>query len=130
MSAKNGKRSFVIAGSDIGFTGGLYKNRTPIAAGRKAGKTLLRMVENKDNNPEWHKYHAHKDAKSVKFILRESTMGSAKKTYFYEASVVHFKEPKIIERDGKQIAVSKKVIVKTCNDHLADAVHTYKSSMH
>jgi len=130
MSAKTGKRSFVIAGSDIGYTGGNYKNRTPIAAGRKAGKALLRMIENKDNKAEWQKYHAHKDAKSVKFILREATQGSAKKTYFYEASVVHLKEPVTIERDGKQIIVSKKVIVKTCNDHLADAVHTYKSSMH
>jgi len=123
----SGKRHFVVAASEVGFNGGLYKSKSPISAAKKAAKVLLRMIENKDHNPEWHKFD-HFKGKTVKFILRESTQGSAKKSYFYEASLVHLKEPKIIQRDGKDIAITKQVIVKTCNDHIGDAVSAFKSS--
>jgi hypothetical protein len=118
------KRTFVIAGSDIGHTGGRYfsdNSGSPLSAARKASKVLFRMIENKANKPDWEKFDKFKDHKTVKFLLRESTKGSEKKTYYYEAKVNHLKSPKVYKRGDVEIEVTKEVVVKTCNDHISSA---------
>jgi hypothetical protein len=132
MSA-DGKRNFTIAGSDIEFEGGKYRissKGTPAGAARKAAKSLFRMVENKDNAPEWKKYSSYKNHKTIKFILRETTQDSNKKSYYYEAKVqhIHKDDQKSVIINGVEIIHTKKIIVKTCNDKISSVPATSKSS--
>lgn len=117
------KRTFTIQGSDLGFEGGKYTGVSPFNAARKAAKQLFHKVENKAKNPKWSKYAHLKTHKVIKFILRETTQGSGKNTFFYEGSVEHLAVPKVITRNGVEITITKKVTIKTCEDHM---VGTYK----
>ena len=121
MSISNKKRSFVIEGSDIGFMGGIYhpnKSGSPGSAAKKAAKTLFRMLENKDNKDEWKKFNQFKDNKTIKFLLRESTSDSKKKSYYYEGKIQHIKkeDQKPVMINGMEIIHKKKIVVKTCSD--------------
>lgn len=132
MSA-DGKRNFTIAGSDIEFEGGKYRisaKGTPSGAARKAAKSLFRMVENKDNSPEWKKFSAYKNHKTIKFILRETTQDSNKKSYYYEAKIqhIHKDDQKPVMINGVEIIHTKKIVVKTCNDKISSVPSTSKSS--
>ena len=123
-------RTFTIAGSDIGWAGGKYKpqkNGMPGPAAKKAAKELFKMIENKANKPEWHKYETYKSHKTIKFILRETTLGSNKKSYYYEAKVQHLKTPMKRVIDGVEILYHRKIVVKTCPDPLATVGSTAKS---
>lgn len=124
-------RTFTVAGSDINWSGGIYKpqkNGLPGPAAKKAAKTLFKMVENKDNKPEWRKYEAYRDHKTIKFILRETTMGSSKKSYYYEAKVQHLKTPLKRVVDGVEILYHRKIVVKTCQDGIRTVGSTAKSA--
>jgi flagellar basal body rod protein FlgC len=118
------KRSFTIQGSDITFEGGNYKGDTPKAAARKAAKRLFALA--KDKNSPYHKYH---NLVTIKFILREKTRGSDKKTYFYEANVhelkgdeikyIKVKSPDSEDADEQgyvQYPVTKEIKVATCTE--------------
>lgn len=122
------KRTFTIQGSDLGFEGGRYKGVSPMAAGRKAAKQLFRMIENKDSKADWKKYARFAHFKVIKFIIRESTRGSAKDTFFYEATVTPLKTPRVIERNGVQITVTKQINVKACTESLSSMGRTPKSA--
>lgn len=121
MSAADKKRKFTIAGSDIGFEGGLYKSDsagTPVSAARKAAAVLFRMIENKNKNPKFNKYHSFAHHKGIKFIIRETTRGSTKESYYYEAVAHPLKTPKVIKRGDQEIVVTKRIEVKA---HLPSA---------
>ena len=123
----NKKRSFTIQASEIGFQGGDYKSSSPWSAAKKASKRLFQLVE---------KDPAFKDFKkldTIKFILREKTQGSDKKSYFYEGSVEELKEPiyikvkapgsKDADADGYvKYPVTKEVQVATCPQHHFDHI--------
>jgi len=132
MSSSAGKRTFIIEGSEIGFSGGKYKisdKGTPGGAAKKAAKSLFRMVENTENKTEWHKYAEFKHNKTIKFLLRESTKGSDKKTKYYEAKVQHIKkaDQKAVLINGIEIIHTKKIVVKTCADKINEVRSTVKS---
>lgn len=109
------KRTFTIQGSDLGFEGGRYKSVTPAGAARKAAKQLFRMVENKLNKTAWHKYAKFASHKKLRFIVRESTRGSKRDTFYYEASVEQLDQPRVIKRNGTEYTVTKAIKVKTCS---------------
>jgi hypothetical protein len=114
-------RYFTIAGSDIGFVGGRYKagkSGTPVSAARKAAAVLFRMIENKKHEQKFNKYHAYAHHKGIKFIIRETTQGSSKDTYYYEAVSTPLKTPKVIKRGDVEITLTKKIEVKA---HLPSA---------
>lgn len=110
--SSGGKRHFTIAGSDISISGGLYKSTSPYAAGKKAATELFRKK---------------KSASKVKFILRETTNDSDKKSFYYEATVEHLKTP--IETtwkkaDGTPVFITKKIHLKTCHGDDLKSLHT------
>jgi hypothetical protein len=87
------KRTFTIQASEIGFTGGVYKSDLPSKASKKAAKRLFELIQDKTSP-----YHAkHANLTKVKFILREKSQGSAKKTFFYEAEKKDLASPKIVK---------------------------------
>lgn len=119
-------RNFTIQGSDIGFTGGLYKGSSPSAAGRKAGSRLFNVIQlgqkynsDKVKYAEYAKfapYTKYANEKVVKFILRETTRGSKKESFSYEAHVQYLKTPRVVKRGGIDITVTKAVTVESCKD--------------
>jgi hypothetical protein len=122
MSSSDKKRTFTIQGSDITFKGGDYKGDTPKAAAKKAAKRLFALA--RDKNSSFHRY-AH--LTTIKFILREKTRGSDKKTYFYEANIheltgnavkfIKVKSPESEEADADgyiKYPITKEIKVATC----------------
>ncbi len=117
------KRSFTIQSSEIGFQGGEYKSDAPGKAAKKAAKRIFKLIA----TDEEYKKFASKD--KIKFLLREKTRDSDKKTYYYETEVKNLKEPKIImvkapnsanaDKNGMvQYTVTKEIIVSTCTPDL------------
>lgn len=117
-----GKRVFTIQASEIGFTGGDYKSDIPSKAAKKAGRRIFKEIK---DNKEFKKYASQN---SVKFILREKTADSDKKTFFYEAEIKNLAKPRYIEirapnnananEDGiVRYAVTKEVKIATCSEN-------------
>ncbi len=80
-------RSFKVAGSSIGHSGGTYISKSPSSAARKAAHKLFQAI---NHDPH---YQHYKNTMSVKFILVEKTQGSAHKSYFYDAIKVPYDKP-------------------------------------
>jgi hypothetical protein len=107
-------RYFTIQGSDLGFEGGRYKGKTPAVAARKAAKQLYRMIENKNKKREWAKYAHFASYDKIKFIIRETTQESDKKTFYYKAIIEDLPEPKVVKRGDIEYTVTKKITVTSC----------------
>lgn len=125
------KRTFTIQASEIGFVGGVYKSDLPSKASKKAANRLFQLTQD-EKSP----FYKHRDATKIKFILREKTQGSQKKTFFYEAEKKNLSQPKIIklkapnnpkaDADGYiTYEVTKKVQVKA----YAENHHYFQSMM-
>lgn len=122
------KRTFTIQGSAIGYEGGRYKHNEVYRAASKAGRQLFRVIKRgklyRSNPTEYAKYakysiYAHYDLdKPIKFLLRETTLGSNKETYYYDAIMHKLDTPEVIEKNGVKIVVNDKVKIKTCNDEI------------
>jgi hypothetical protein len=120
------KRNFTVQGSDIGFTGGHYESKSPSGAGSKAGTKLFKMIEHgvlyNSDKTKYKKYEKmapyakYAGAKSVKFLLRETTQDSAKKSFYYEVKQTTLKTPIIINRNGVDVAITRKMTIKACKD--------------
>ena len=80
-------RSFTIEGSSIGFEGGSYISSVPSGAAKKVGRKLFSLVE---KDPSYTKF---KGDKVMQFILRETTQGSAHKTFPYDAHKIKLAKP-------------------------------------
>lgn len=117
---KDTKRSFTIQSSEIGFSGGEYKSDIPSKAAKKAAKRIFKLIATNDD------YKKFASSDTIKFLLREKTRGSEKKSYYYETSIKDLKEPKIImvkspnsanaDKNGMvQYTVTKEIVVSTCN---------------
>lgn len=125
MSAKKEdvKRYFTVVGSDIGFEGGRYgtdKSKQPKSAAKRAASAIFRMIENKQNKSEWRKFEKFASHKAIKFIIRETTQGSSKDTFYFEAQSVPLKTPKVINRNGEEITYTRQIVVKK---HIAGVKH-------
>lgn len=116
------KRVFTIQASEIGFQGGEYKSDIPSKAAKKAGKRIYKEI---NSTPSLKKYASHD---SIKFILREKTVDSEKKTFFYEASIKNLAKPKVIEIKSPNNAnadangmvkytVTKEIKIATCSEN-------------
>jgi hypothetical protein len=68
------KRTFSVVRSTVRFDGGRYKSTEPGAASRKAGKQL--MIKAESSNP----------TNTVVLELKETTRGSAGKSFFYRVT--------------------------------------------
>jgi hypothetical protein len=122
---KSDKRTFTIQASEIGFTGGNYASDLPSKAGKKAAKRLFQLVT-KDAS-----FKRFASLKTIKFILREKTQGSAKNTFFYEAEMKKLATPKYItvkapnaegadENGYVKYPVTKEIKVAACEEsHVA-----------
>jgi hypothetical protein len=95
-------RSFVIQGSSLGYEGGHFVSASPSGAAKKASRKLFALVE-KDSD-----YKRYKSEEVIQFILRETTTGSAHKTYPYDARKEHLKTPielPIKDKNGNPLLV-------------------------
>lgn len=101
-SAEKKDRTFTVQGSEIGTSGGSYKASSPYNAGKKAARQLFRK---------------NKSKKSIKFLLRETTQGSAKKVFFYHAQEKKLATPRVFVRNGVEIKVEKEITMKTCHEN-------------
>jgi hypothetical protein len=72
-------RTFTVHNSSIDIEGGRYKSSTPISA---AKKTAIKLFEIAKENSKF------KSLRKIAFCLRETTTGSKKKMFDYEASCV------------------------------------------
>lgn len=79
---------------------GRFQAKTPYAAGSKAVRQLFRV--------------APKKKKAIRFVLRETTLGSDKKEFHYIGMKQKLDQPRVIERDGKQITINFVYSVKAC----------------
>ena len=114
-------RYFTIQGSDLGFEGGRYKGKSPAIAARKAAKQLFRMIENKNKKREWSKYAHYASYDKIKFILRETSKESDKKTYYYKATSEELDKPKIVKRANIEYTITKKITVTSCPGNMSSA---------
>lgn len=95
-------RSFIIQGSSLGFEGGHFVSKSPSAAAKKASRKLFALVE---KDAEYKRYAGEE---VIQFILRETTQGSAHKTYPYDARKTELKTPlelPIKDKDGNPLKV-------------------------
>lgn len=88
---QDGLRSFTVSGTDSNANaddlGGVYVSKTPIAAAKKAARQLFNKLDLADNN--------------VNFFLRETTRGSNKKVYSYQAERNKLKDVSIMINNKK-----------------------------
>lgn len=113
VTCSNGKtdcRSFKIVGSGIGFKGGRYVAENRNIAANRAGSKLFQKVANSGE------YKKFEKKTSIKFILAETTSGSAKKTVAYEVTKEKLEKPFEFVKGGKTIVVKFKYnVVKLVN---------------
>lgn len=99
MSGGGSKRSFtVMSTTHKGVApGGTYLSSAPMNAAKKAARQLFAK--------------AHR-AQKITFVLRETTRGSAKKTYKYVATKTKLSPPKKVTRGGVTIVLKHEYEVK------------------
>lgn len=99
--ALNGRRSFTVQSSSISKEGGTYISTAPLNAAKKAARQLF----NKSTS----------NSKTIRFVLREMTRGSAKKTYKYVATKKKLRTPKTVTRGNTNVTLEYEYEVKADN---------------
>jgi hypothetical protein len=89
--------TYTIEKSESGFTGGRYNSKTPGGAAKKAATRLFKNTNKKILN----------------LTIRQTTQGSNKKLYKYEAKRIKLDKPIIIIIKGKEVKYKYKTIVKS-----------------
>ncbi len=112
---KNKDRHFVVDESSIGCIGGNYntdKGGMPLSAARRAANILFRVARNKKKIPKWKKFESSTEL--IRFTIRETTRGSNKNVYQYEAIIHNLKgdDIKIIKRNNVEYKVTTRIVVK------------------
>jgi hypothetical protein len=106
-------RSFKIVGSGIGYVSpstSYYKGKEPMNAANKFGSMLFRLINDKKSS-----YYKFNKQNTIKMIMRETTRGSSKATYYYK--VERHELPKPIERtlpNGTKIVNKYKIKTHKC----------------
>lgn len=92
MEAEPAKRTFTVVGTGVkGVSGGRYVSRDPTSAARKAGRQIYKKLS------EYQIKSRIKNGKpSIKFILRETTRDSLKKTFSYTVERKTLLEPVLV----------------------------------
>lgn len=80
---------------------GRFQGRSPYTAAAKAARRLFRLAPSK---------------KAIRFVLRETTLGSAKKEFTYIGMKQKLDEPRVIKRsDGTETTINFLYTVKAVN---------------
>ena len=96
------ERFFTIESAEIKLAEGYqgrFQAKSPYSAGIKAVRQLFRMAPKK---------------KAIRFVLRETTLGSSKKEFHYVGMKEKLDQPRVIVRDGKEITINFVYTVKAC----------------
>lgn len=93
------ERTFTIDSSEVGVVGGRFSSKTPGSAAAKAGRKLFAEDTKK---------------KAIRFTLRETTLGSAKKSYTYIATKEKLDSPRTIERGEVKLTITHVYRIKSC----------------
>lgn len=114
-SDKKTKRTFTVTDSSIGFSGGSYKpNKTghPLSAAHRAARVLFRMARNEKQNPKWKKFET--SAVLLKFTIRETTRGSDKQEYQYEAKIKQLRgdDVKVVKRGDVEYTIRTEIVCR------------------
>lgn len=88
--------TYTVEKSETGFTGGRYKSKTPSGAAKKAASRIFKST----------------NKKTITLTIRETTQGSDKNLYKYEAKRVKLAKPVIIKIKGNEIKYEYKTEVK------------------
>lgn len=90
-------RNFVIEFCAVEGLSGIFKGKTPGQAAKKVACKLFKLTPR---------------SQEVKFKIRETTQGSAKKVYTYIGTKHVFPEPKVIKRGNVEITITAEYKVK------------------
>ena len=96
------KRTFAIKSAEFKLPEnyqGRFESKTPRGAAVKAARQLFKLAPKKQE---------------LRFVLRESTLGSIEKEFHYTGIKRKLEEPKVIERNGKQITIQYEYTVRAC----------------
>ena len=88
--------TYTVHESDIDFTGGRYKSKSPSSAAKKAASRMFKMT----------------NKKHVVFTLRQTTQGTNKKLYKYRAEKIKLDKPVILTIKGVEIIYNHKIDIK------------------
>jgi len=111
-------KTYTIESSNINCTGGRYKSNSPMSAGRKAASKLFKKA---------HKNAKYKSLKKITFCIRETTKGSERKFFDYQATRIKLAKPLVRVINGVEIINRYKTIVKAVVHKKASAMK--KASM-
>lgn len=98
-------RSFTIEKSEIGVVGGRFMGKEPYRVAMKAARSLFADASE----------HHHKKKSGIRFTLRETTEGSAKKQYHYIGSKKSLHKPIVVKRGESEITIRHTYHVKSCS---------------
>ena len=93
---KSDKNSYTVYRSSTGFKGGRYISTNPLSAAKKAASRAFKASR----------------ANSLTIVLKQTTSGSNKKYYKYEATRKSLKKPIVVNLNGNQVEYKHKVEVK------------------
>lgn len=97
-------RSFTIEKSDIGETGGRFMGNEPYQVASKVARSLFKSASE------------HKKKKTeIRFTIRETTEGSAKKLFTYIGMKKSLHKPIIVKRGDTEIKIRHTYHVKSCH---------------
>ena len=100
--ARGGKRSFTVMSNDHKVKpGGTYLSTAPMNAAKKAARQLFAKSSSR--------------SKKIHFVVRETTRGSAKKTYKYVATKTKLSKPVEVKRGSVTIVLKHTYEVKADN---------------
>lgn len=106
-------RSFQVFGSGIGYkspSSSYYKGKAPAAVAKKFGSMLFRLINDKTSE-----YFRFRNQSTIKFIMKETTRGSEKSTFYYRAERIELPEP--IRRtlpNGNVIVNKYNIVIHKC----------------
>lgn len=105
-------RYFTVQGSGTKFTGGRYaaKDGVVSTAAKKAGARLYRELSEAQITAR-----ETKGLDGIKFILRETTKGSKKHTYYYKIVRIPLSAPKMIKIGDTTIEYKFRFELKRCD---------------
>lgn len=101
------KRSFTIESAEIKLPkdyNGRFESKTPGGAGVKAARRLFEILNEKKKSKK----------SEIRFVLRETTQGSAKREYHYIAIKRVLDTPLEIARGDRTITITTEYKVKAC----------------
>lgn len=89
--SQNSCRSFKVVGSGIGYVSppsSYYKGKDPLTVANKFGSMMFRLINDKNG-----KYYSFRNKKNIKIIVKETTKGSLKNTFYYNLKRVELPKP-------------------------------------